>query len=88
LTDSFMRIDDSTSALALVALLAGLVSLAFGLPTRSSDELSNPVLEDLLAAQVGVLLVVLVSRSSANPSDRRPTSSTTSRCCWRGRGRW
>jgi hypothetical protein len=54
-----MRIDDSTSALALVALLAGLVSLAFGLPTRSSDELSNPVLEDLLAAQVGVLLVVL-----------------------------
>jgi len=59
LTDSFMRIDDSTSALALVALLAGLVSLAFGLPTRSSDELSNPVLEDLLAAQVGVLLAVL-----------------------------
>ena len=33
MTDSFMRIDDSTSALALVALLAGLVSLAFGLPT-------------------------------------------------------
>lgn len=59
LTDSFMRIDDSTSALALVALLPGLVSLAFGLPTRSSDELSNPVLEDLLAAQVGVLLAVL-----------------------------
>jgi hypothetical protein len=59
LTDSFMRIDDSTSALALVALLAGLVSLAFELPTRSSDELSNPVLEDLLAAQVGVLLAVL-----------------------------
>ena len=59
LTDSFMRIDDSTSALALVALLAGLVSLAFGLPTRSSDELSNPVLDDLLAAQVGVLLAVL-----------------------------
>ncbi|WP_101950645.1 hypothetical protein [Mycobacterium sp. 3519A] len=59
LTDSFMRIDDSTSALALVALLAGLVSLAFGLPTRSGDELSNPVLDDLLTAQVGVLLAVL-----------------------------
>ena len=59
LTDSFMRIEDSTSAIALVALLAGLVSLAFGLPTRSGDELSNPVLDDLLAAQVGVLLAVL-----------------------------
>ena len=59
LTDSFMRIDDSTSALALVALLAGLVSLAFGLPTRSGDELSHSVLEDLLAAQAGVLLAVL-----------------------------
>jgi hypothetical protein len=42
-----------------VALLAGLVSLAFGLPTRSGDELSNPVLDDLLTAQVGVLLAVL-----------------------------
>lgn len=59
LTDSFMRIDDSTSAFALMALLAGLVSLAFGLPTRSGDEQSNPVLDDLLAAQVGVLLAVL-----------------------------
>src|SRR5689334_6034707 len=58
-TDSFMRIDDATSALALMALLAGLVSLAFGLPTRSGDERSNPVLDDLLAAQVGVLLAVL-----------------------------
>lgn len=59
LTDSFLRIDDSTSALALLALLAGLVSLAFGLPTRSHDDLSNPVLDDLLAAQAGVLLAVL-----------------------------
>ncbi|MDX1884924.1 hypothetical protein [Mycolicibacterium sp. 120270] len=59
LTESFMRVDDSTSALALLALLAGLVSLAFGLPTRSGDEQSNPVLDDLLAAQVGVLLAVL-----------------------------
>ncbi|MFN3005698.1 hypothetical protein [Mycolicibacterium wolinskyi] len=59
LTDSFMRIDDSTSALALLALLAGLLSLAFGLPTRTADELANSVLDDLLAAQVGVLLVAL-----------------------------
>ncbi|PEG61855.1 hypothetical protein H5U98_02790 [Mycolicibacterium boenickei] len=59
LTDSFMRIDDSTSALMLLALLAGLLSLAFGLPTRSGDELANSVLDDLLAAQIGVLLVAL-----------------------------
>lgn len=59
LTESFRRIEDSTSALALLALLAGLLSLAFGLPTRAGDELSNPVLDDLLAAQVGVLLVAL-----------------------------
>lgn len=59
LRDSFMRIDDSTSAIALLALLAGLISLAFGLPTRSGDDQSNPVLDDLLAAQVGVLLAVL-----------------------------
>ena len=73
LTDSFMRIDDSTSAIALVALLAGLISLAFGLPTRSGDEQSNPVLDDLLAAQVGVLLAVLgiafVSESIRSAAD-------------------
>ena len=88
LTDSSMRIDDSTSALALVALLAGLVSLAFGLPTRSGDEQSNPVLDDLLTAQIGVLLAVLgvafigeAVRSSADIVDDH-------RCCLRGRGRW
>lgn len=59
LISSFMRIDDSASALALLALLAGLLSLAFGLPTRTSDELANSVLDDLLAAQIGVLLVAL-----------------------------
>jgi hypothetical protein len=73
LTDSFMRVDDSTSALALLALLAGLISLAFGLPTRSGDEQSNPVLDDLLAAQVGVLLAVLgiafVSESIRSAAD-------------------
>ena len=39
--------------------MAGLVSLAIGLPTRRGDELSNPVLDDLLAAQVAVLLAAL-----------------------------
>ena len=58
-TDSFMRIDDSTSALALLALLAGLLSLAFGLPTRPTDDQAHSVLEDLLTAQAGVLLVAL-----------------------------
>lgn len=59
LSESFRRIEDSTSALALLALVAGLLSLAFGLPTRSGDELANSVLEDLLAAQLGVLLAAL-----------------------------
>ena len=45
--------------LALLALLAGLLSLAFGLPTRAADELSNSVLDDLLAAQIGVFVVAL-----------------------------
>ena len=57
--ESFHRINEATSTLTLLALLAGLLSLAFGLPTRSSDELANSVLDDLLAAQVGVLLVTL-----------------------------
>ncbi|MDH6198506.1 vacuolar-type H+-ATPase subunit I/STV1 [Mycobacterium frederiksbergense] len=59
LTNSFMRINEATSALMLLALLAGLLSLAFGLPTRRADELANSVLDDLLAAQIGVLLVAL-----------------------------
>lgn len=59
LTDSFLRINNATSALMLLALLTGLLSLAAGLPTRSSDELANSVIDDLLAAQIGVLLVAL-----------------------------
>lgn len=59
LTASFGRVSDWTSHITLLALVAGLVSLAIGLPTRSSDELANSVLDDLLAAQVGVLLAVL-----------------------------
>ena len=59
LTESFMRVDDIVSALMLLALLGGLVSLAFGLPTRSGDDQSNPVIDDLLTAQVGVFIVAL-----------------------------
>jgi len=59
LTDSFDRVSDTTAHITLLALVAGLVSLAIGLPTRRGDELSNPVLEDLLAAQVAVLLAAL-----------------------------
>ena len=59
LTDSFQRISDATSHIALLALVAGLISLAIGLPTRRGNELANPVLDDLLAAQVAVLLAAL-----------------------------
>lgn len=59
LTASFIRINEATSALMLLALLTGLLSLAAGLPTRMDDELANSVIDDLLAAQIGVLLVAL-----------------------------
>ncbi len=59
LSASFSRVSDWTSHITLLALVAGLVSLAIGLPTRSTDELANSVLDDLLAAQVGVLFAVL-----------------------------
>lgn len=59
LTDSFIRINDATSALMLLALLTGLLSLAVGLPARSDDELANSVIDDLLTAQIGVLLAAL-----------------------------
>jgi hypothetical protein len=73
LSDSFGRINDATSTIALVSLLAGVVSLAVGLPTRQGDELAHSVVEDLLAAQVGVLLVGLafafVSESIRSAAD-------------------
>jgi hypothetical protein len=59
LTDSFQRVSDATSHITLLALVAGLLSLAIGLPTRRGDDQANSVIEDLLAAQVGVLLVAL-----------------------------
>ena len=45
-----MRRLAAVATAALLTLVAGLISLAIGLPTRRGDELSNPVLEDLLAA--------------------------------------
>lgn len=59
LSESFGRINDAASTITLVSLLAGLLSLAVGLPTRQGDELAHSVVDDLLAAQVGVLLAVL-----------------------------
>ena len=56
---SFRRISDGASEMTLLALVAGLLSLAIGLPNRRPDELSNSVLDDLLAAQIGMLLAVL-----------------------------
>jgi hypothetical protein len=82
LTDSFDRVSDITSHITLLALVAGLVSLAIGLPTRRADELSYPVLEDLLAAQVAVLLAALgfafvaeSVRSAATPRRVKKTSA-------------
>lgn len=59
LRDSFMRVNDSSGAIVLLTLLAGLVSLAIGLPTRTSDAEAHSVLDDLLTAQLGVLIFVL-----------------------------
>ena len=42
------------------------VSLAFGLPIRSGDEQANPVIDDLLTAQVGVFIVALGIMASCN----------------------
>ncbi|MGV0792407.1 hypothetical protein [Mycolicibacterium sp. XJ1819] len=59
ISSSFARISDSTSHLTLLALVAGLLSLAFGLPARHGDAEAHSVIDDLLAAQVGVLLAAL-----------------------------
>ncbi len=59
LTESFERVSDATSHITSLALVAGLISLTIGLPTRRGDELANSVLDDLLTAQIAVLLAVL-----------------------------
>ena len=56
--DSFYRVEDLTGRIALLALLAGLLSLAIGLPVRQGGD-ANSLLDDLLAAQLACLLVAL-----------------------------
>ena len=55
LTESFMRVDDIVSALMLLALVAGLVSLAFGLPAHAADEQANSVIDSLVLEGVRLL---------------------------------
>ncbi|MGV0835560.1 hypothetical protein [Mycolicibacterium thermoresistibile] len=57
--DSFERVSDTTARLATLALLAGLLALAIGLPVRRDDGAAHSVLDDLLAAQIGMLLAAL-----------------------------
>lgn len=59
IVDSFERVSDTTARLATLALLAGVIALAIGLPTRRDAAVAHSVLDDLLAAQVGVLLAAL-----------------------------
>jgi hypothetical protein len=59
IVDSFSRVEETTGRIALLALVAGLLSLAIGLPARQSEEFTNTVLDDLLAAQVACLVVAL-----------------------------
>lgn len=59
LMTAFRRISDSTTLLVLLALVAGVVALAIGLPSRRDREAAYSMVDDLLAAQIGVLLVAL-----------------------------
>jgi hypothetical protein len=56
---SFSRVEDATGRIALLAIVAGLLSLAVGLPNRHGEESSTTVLDDLLAAQVACLVAAL-----------------------------
>lgn len=57
--ESFGRVSNGTSDLMLLALVVGLIALAVGLPTRGNADQATSVVEDLLAAQVALLLGVL-----------------------------
>jgi hypothetical protein len=57
--DSFARIEDNTARIALLAVVGGLLALAFGLPTRTADTSATTVLDDLLAAQLACLIAGL-----------------------------
>ena len=57
--ESFYRIEDLTGRIALLAVVAGLLSVAFGLPSSMGAERATSVLDDLLTAQVACLVVAL-----------------------------
>lgn len=57
--DSFRRISDATSHLMLLAFVAGLVALGIGLPERRNSADEHSVVDQLLTAQVAILLVAL-----------------------------
>jgi hypothetical protein len=57
--DSFARIEDNTARIALLAVVGGLLALAFGLPARTADTSATTVLDDLLAAQLACLIAGL-----------------------------
>ncbi|OBJ70734.1 hypothetical protein A5643_10195 [Mycobacterium sp. 1274756.6] len=57
--DAFRRISDLTALLVTLTLVAGVVALAIGLPSRRDSDAGYSLIDDLLAAQVGVLLAAL-----------------------------
>ncbi|MET4430381.1 hypothetical protein [Mycolicibacterium sp. 624] len=59
MVESFYRIEDITGRIALLAVVAGLLSVAIGLPNRQGAERANSVLDDLLTAQVACLVAAL-----------------------------
>ncbi|WP_299564704.1 hypothetical protein [uncultured Mycolicibacterium sp.] len=59
LITSFGRASDATTLLASLALVAGVLALAVGLPGRRFEGEAHSVLDDLLSAQLGVLLAAL-----------------------------
>ena len=59
MVESFYRIEDITGRIALLAVVAGLLSVAIGLPNRQGEERANSVLDDLLTAQLACLVVAL-----------------------------
>ncbi|MFO7162167.1 MAG: hypothetical protein DIU75_002350 [Mycolicibacterium hassiacum] len=59
LVRSFQRITNTTALLTTLALSAGLIALAVGLPQRPDPDAAHSVLDDLFAAQAGVLLAGL-----------------------------
>ena len=86
MVESFYRIEDLTGRIALLAVVAGLLSLAFGLPNRQGEDRANSVLDDLLIAQLACLVVALSVAFVAESIPVLATLSMTSRCCSLGRG--